>query len=314
MKGDFFHFMTYVHEYDFSPNAYNYGEPIYVEIGKIVNRNYFLFRCIVWGTAYIAFCWSAKRLKVPIYYAVIYLFCAYCITFSYARVTAAMALYILGFSYICEPPKRKATLGTLWGIALILSSTVFHNSAIIMVLMTFTILVPLNKWIVIISIIFIPFLAALFKDYFLLFMFAENTDETLSNKMIKYSIVETEQGISGLIINTSQYISFYIPFILSGYWIVIKNKIDQTPTSIIWLFKLSFGLVFAAIIFLSWGETFKTFYYRILFMTMLPLVLIITKLYKEGIISYKHFLLCAWSGIIYQVLQYAYSLYVTIVS
>lgn len=314
MKGDFFHFMTYVHEYDFSPNAYNYGEPIYVEIGKLVDRNYFLFRCIVWGTAYLAFCWTSKRLKIPVYYSVIYLFCTYCITFSYARVTVAMAIYYLGFSFICEPPKRKTILGLLLGIILILCSTIFHNSAIIMALMTLIILIPLRKWVVFMSIILIPYIASLFKDYFLLFILVENTDETLSDKMIKYSIRETEQGISGLIINTTQYLSFYIPFILSGYCIIIKNKINEIPTSIIRLFKLSFGFVFAAIIFLSWGENFKTFYYRILFMTMLPLVLIITKLYKEGLISYKYFLLSAWTGIIYQILQYVYSLYVVLVT
>lgn len=314
MKGDFFHFMTYVHEYDFSPNAYNYGEPIYVEIGKLVNRNYFLFRCIVWGSAYIAFCWASRRLKIPVYYSAIYLFTAYCITFSYARVTAAMAIYILGFSFICEPPKKKRFIGILWGIILILCSTVFHNSTIIMVLMTFIILIPLKKWIIIISIILIPYLAALFKDYFYLIIMAENTDETLSNKIITYSVKDTEQGISGLIINASQYISFYIPFVLSAYWIIVKNKINKIPISIKLLFKLSFGFVFVAIIFLLWGETFKTFYYRILFMTMLPLVLIITKSYKEGIISYKHYLLCVWSGIIYQILQYTYSIYVVLVS
>jgi hypothetical protein len=132
-KGDFFHLMHHVHDYSSIPGSYNFGEEIYHKIGLLVGRNYLLFRTIVWGGAFTLFCLTAKRMEVSVYYTAVLLIATHPIIFSYARVTAAMAIYFFGLSFLCSP-RGNNFISYILGALIICLSLNFHNSAIIMVI------------------------------------------------------------------------------------------------------------------------------------------------------------------------------------
>lgn len=307
LHGDFFHFMQNVHEYIFIPGYYNYGEEIYQVIAKLVNKNYFLFRTIVWGGAFGLYCWTAKRFQIPVYYAAIFLFATHSITFAYARATAAMAVYFFGLSYFCEPLRKSKKLGYLIGSLVVYLSWEFHNSAIIMIVMTGMIFLPLRKWNIIILILIIPLFSILLRDF--LFLFAqETTNETLANRINVYYEREIVSGIASNIISLFENLSFYIPFLLSTKCILKRSKL-KTTSSILYLYKVTFGLFLISTTFYFLGESFITFFYRILFMSMIPLSLIVVKLYKEGLMTLKQFHYCVIPGFIFLILRYLYDFY-----
>lgn len=203
--GDFFYLMEHVYNYIFIPGYYNFGEEIYHIIAKIVDKNYLLFRTVVWGGSFALFCWSAKRLEVPVYYAVFFLFATHSITFSYARATAAMAMYFWGLSFLCKPLSKFKWTSYLIGITIIYLSWAFHNSALIMIIMTIMLFVPLRKWNIIAVIFLIPMFSILLEKY--LFLFAqETTNETLANKINDYSERDITNGISGIIIKLFEHL------------------------------------------------------------------------------------------------------------
>lgn len=307
-SGDFFHFMETVHNYDFTPGRYNYGEKIYLLIGEVLNRNYFLFRIVVWGGSFILFCLTAKRMNIPVYYAAIFLALSFSITFSYARVTAAMATFFYGLSFLCIPMNKSKVRGYFIGFVLIICSTYFHNSAFIMAILSIMVFLPLRKKLVVLIICLIPLLSLLLKDYFELFLYDESTDEVVARKMQRYSERELDFGISRYILNTTKYLSFYFPIIICLYTI-FKYKIHQISDTILRMEKVVFGLVLTSTCFIFLGQDFFTFYYRILFMTMIPLCLISTKLYYDQIISRKMYLWCCIPGIVSQAMFYCYNLY-----
>ncbi len=309
-KGDFFHLMEHVKYYSFSPFAYNYGEEVYIEIARLVDKNYFLFRAIVWGGAFILFCWTAKRMKIPVYNAALTIFCSYIVLFSYARVTAAMAVYFFGLSFLCKPIKNLKWLSYLLGVIIIYTSWQFHNSAIIMIAITMVLLVPLRKWSFMLVLLLIPIIAYVAKSYLqILVMNIEGANEEIASKIAHYSEREFESSISGLLLNTMKYASFYIPIIITTITIFTKKNFTKVGTHIIRMYKVAFSIIFLASVIYLFGDVFRTIYYRTLNMAMIPLTIIALSLYKEGTISKKQFFWCYIPGLIYSFSAIVYDIY-----
>ena len=148
------------------------------------------------------------------------------------------------------------------------------------------------------------------KDYLDFIAFAN--DDIIAKKIQGYtSKDEMEQGVAGVIIRTCQNASFYIPFVLTTFCIFAKNNLATIPDSLIRLYKVMFGLVFVATVFFFLGSSFSVFFYRVLFMSMIPLSIIIPKLYLDGWMGRKYFYWCLMSGIIFLILRYIYDVYIS---
>ena len=308
MNGDFFHTMEKVHNYYPSIYSYYNGEPIYRAITSFVNNNYLLFRIIVWGGGFAVFCVTARRMRIPLFMAVSILCIFYSVLFCYARATAAMAVYFFGLSFFCNPYKFRL-LGYVIGGLLIFFSSSFHTSALIMIAMTFVLFLPIKKWTIIAFLFAIPIMALYFKDYFFLFALDEDTDEYMSNKLLNYSEREVVTGIASQTINLLRYASIYIPlFYCYKLFFNKKNKWYKYESDFL-LFKVSFGLAYVSTSFLFFGDNFYTFFYRILNMTMIPISLLLSKLYMEKKMSRRHFLQCIFIGVISQFMHYSYMIY-----
>ncbi len=309
MQGDFFQYLKIVKEYDFTIGAQNYGEDIYRVIIKFVNRNYFLFRLVVWGGAYYLFYCTANRLDIEPLYAIAFLFATHVITFAYARATLAMSIYFYGLSFLCKPKAGSIFVSYLWGVFLIFISSKFHNSAMIMMAMTIMLFVPIRKWSFIMVLCLIPLFSYVLKDYFYLMTLTLDSDSVLSAKVKGYSEGDFQIGISGYILNLFEYASFLLPFIICILKTFNKNIIRRVPKSLLRLLKVTTGLVLLAIVFYSFGTSFRTFFYRVLFMTMIPLAIIVPSLYKLNIITYKNYRICLISGVMFCITRYLYEFY-----
>ena len=309
LQGDFFHMMWVVQDYIFLPGYYNYGEDVYIWIGALVERNYFLFRIIVWGGAYIIYCLTARRLGLPVYYSVVLLLISHVIAFSYARATSAMAIYFFGLSFICNPIHNKPKFSIIIGALCIYASTFFHNSAIMMVAATLMIFIPVRKWSLLLVVVLIPLLANVFKGYFEQIILMGNEEDILIQKIQRYSEREIERGFAALIISTFEYASFYVPFVISTI-ILFKNKLfKQISKGFFNIYKVSLGLLLGSFVFLTFGPSFITFYYRVLFMILIPSTLIIAKLYYDGYLSRRLLYWCIFPGLGFNILRYIYELY-----
>lgn len=311
LRGDFFHLMEAIYEFNFIPGEGVYSvEMFYYYLAMIVDKNYFLFRVTVWGGAYAIFCYIVKRMELPVYYMAIIIFATHVITFSYARATLAMATYFLGATFLCHPIKRKS-IGYIIGFILILLSPQFHTSAWIMVLLTFMLFVPVNKWTILLSIACLFLITNIVKDYMGMVMLSSSTDEYMARRLSSYSERETERGIASIILAIFEYSSFYIPFICSSICIIRSRKKRLISKDVFLYYKIAAGLLLASSIFYIMGSSYVTFYYRILFMTMIPSTIIVGRLYKDGILSHRQLTYCMLPGILWHVMRYAYDIYLT---
>lgn len=309
-KGDFFHLMHHVYDYSDIPGAYNFGEEIYHKIGFFVEKNYFLFRTVVWGGAFCLFCLTAKRMNVSVYYSAVLLFATHPIIFSYARVTAAMAIYFFGLSFFCSPLRNK-WISYAVGALIIWFSLKFHSSTIVMLIMATMIIVPVRKWSIILVIIAFFLLSNIFKELLMDIALSENTDTVLANKIDSYSHRVIKHGPSGIINTTLEYASFYIPFIIATINIFGNDNIESLPVDIFRMYKVASGFVLTSLLFYFLGPSYVTFVYRVLFMSMIPLTIVIVYLYQADLMSNSHYRWCVFSGIIYSVVLYMYTLYLT---
>ena len=313
LKGDFFHMMWAVKDYIFRPGYYNYGEDVYIWIGQIVEKNYFLFRVIVWGGAFITYCITARRMGVPVYFSAVLILLTHIVTFSYARATAAMAIYYLGLSYLCHPIQNKTSLSIIIGILLIYASTFFHNSAIMMVASTLMFVLPVKKWSIVLALVLIPLFANTIKDYFHQIILLGNEEDILIAKMQNYSERELERGVAALLITTFEYASFYLPFIISTI-VLFRNRLySQISNGIFSMYKVALGLLLGSFVFLFFGPSFITFFYRIMFMTMIPITLIIAKLHCDGYLSRRHLYWCIFPGLGFNIIRHLYDVYLQII-
>lgn len=312
-KGDFFHMMEHVHNYSSIPGAYNFGEEIYHKIGLFVGKNYLLFRVIVWGGAFTLFCLTAKRMNVSIYFSAVLLIATHAIIFCYARVTAAMAIYFYGLSFLCVPFKNK-WISYIIGVLVIYFSTYFHSSAIIMLIMTAMIFLPIRKWSILLLLVVFFLFSDVFKDMLMDIVMSENTDIVIANKIDTYSQRVVKHGLSGIINSTLEYASFYIPFIITTINIFNNDKFYSIPDSILRMYKVAAGLVLISLLFYFLGPSYVTFVYRVLFMSMIPITIIIVYLYQSDLMSNSHHKWCVFSGIIYSIVLYLYTIYLTSLS
>lgn len=313
MQGDFFSLMHRVYDYSSVPGVWNFGEEIYHKIGLAVHKNYLLFRIIVWGGAFTLYCLTAKRMNVSVYYAAVLLLVTHSIIFAYARVTLAMAFYFWGLSFICNPIRKSKWFSYVIGICIIIISMEFHRSAIIMVCMTGMLFIPVRKWTIVLMLLLIPLFLNFFNDLLLNIAQSENTNEIIAQKIQHYSDRDFQQGISGILISFLEYVSFYVPFILSAICIFCKNNKGKIPVELFKMYKVTIGLVIVSLTFNVLGSSYVTFSYRILFMSMIPLTLTVVRLFQCNLMNYKHFSLCVYSGFSYVIVKYIYTIYCHIV-
>ena len=315
LDGDFFRLMEVIQNYDFTIGSYNYGERVYGIIASVVNRSYLLFRLIVWGGAFLLFCITSKRYGIDVYKASVYLFATMPVTFCYARVTLCMAIVFCGLSYFCKPAKSK-WLGYIIGLLLLGISTYFHNSSYIMIAMSLAIFVPINKKTLIFLIILAPIIVRYAQS---LFLDLVSVSDTFDNEGLADRLNRSVETTGSSLIDFStpgvafqrilQYVSFYVPIFTVSSVCLKKEYMSAIDKGVQRMFKVMLALFLLSTIFLMFEQASNTLFYRTLFMTMIPLVIIIQYLRSNMFMSSKQYKMCLDSGILYTSIRILYCFY-----
>lgn len=315
LDGDFFRLMEVIQNYDFTVGSYNYGEAVYGSIALLVNRSYLLFRVVVWGGAFLLLCLTANRYGIDVYKTSAYLYATMPVTFCYARVTLCMSIVFCGLSYFCKPVKNK-WLGYFFGMLLMWISTYFHNTSYIMIVMSLAIFAPVNKKTLFLFVILAPIIVRYTQSVFLDLV---SVSDMLENEGLADRLNRSVETSDTSLIDFStpgvafqrilQYISFYIPIFIVSLVCLKKESVFTIEKGIQRLFKVMFSLFLLSFVFLMFEQASKTLYYRTLFMTMIPLVIIIQYLHSNMLISSKQYKMCLASGVLYSSTRILYCFY-----
>lgn len=293
-NGDYWHYREFVVNFD---EFWMPSEPLYDSLATFVGRNYLLFRLVVWGAALCLYLKIVKRFKLNRNTTLYFLFTVYILFFEYARASLAMAVFFLGLSYVLKP-SSNAFFSTVFGIAIMVSSYFFHHSMLVLIILSLVCLFPVNKHIYIVAFICLPLLAYFVKYVLESFLgIGLNSMEVIYNKMEGYSEYEaTELSILETIRSVWKYSLFYIPLAISSVVVFAKKNQGSLPSFIKRLYSITYAIILFATCFLFMGFDNNIMYYRFLYMSMIPLSILMSYFRGKELIPiriYKYFILWA---------------------
>lgn len=308
--GDYWNYLAIVKNQSFYGPSHL--EDVYVRIIEFVDREFALFRAIVWGCALVCYCLLAKTLQNKVFHAVFVLVACYFIQFFYGRVSLAIAMAFLGYSLFYANLKKNIFLRIL-GIAIFICSYFFHRSIVIVMAMCIIMpFIPFNRKSITLALLCVPIIFLAFKSFFAYMltdgdMLAEDT----TAYMQRYS--EADRGTSnwkGMIRNFIEYSSFYIPVIIMAYQIYYKKQQNKLPKLVKNIFKIGVGLVVSGTLFLFMDMKNTVFAYRIIYMAIPAICLSLINCYKFEVISRKSYRFCIWCGMASTFFVLLYCIYI----
>lgn len=298
--------LDYFHYYDYIVQLKKFNisdlEKSYDNIAKLVGYNYLFFRIFVWGIATFLLYKIYLISKVNIIHLFYSFFVIYICLFAYGRVSLAMSVFFYGL--LIFKIKRKFFIGAL----IILLSIVFHRS---MILLIFLSIIPVFDWnkrhyvklgaVIIIGIILINY----FLREYLLFLSID--DEVVSKKVNFYSNQENtldKLSLLGAIRYIMGYLIFYLPLLLSIYAIIKSKRLNfQLPNVIKLMFQFSILICSISMIFEFVDLSTNVIAYRIRFMSMIPLSIILVYFVDKNLIKFPYYKLIIILGFIYNTMN-----------
>lgn len=271
--GDWIHYKDTLLYYEY------YGETgledIYDHIVSITGNNYLLFRLIIWGGALIVlhalfYRLPINRFRVLGFYAIWGI-----LFFAYARVSLGLALFFYGFSFFVYPFRRHKTIGRIFGGICLISSFFCHKSIIVLCLLFPFAFISLSR-----------------KKIILLFVLGLASVSAL-NWLVQYIdilIVGIEgiehfkqearsQPLGQFLVGISNKIPLFLLFFYLMYKLQWKHRIQMLPLFIQRYFTLVIYIVLLSLIFYFSNIESKVLYYRTLYMSFIPLAIILSSAY-----------------------------------
>lgn len=274
--GDYFH---YKHMY----NEYKMGgfiplENIYKWIIEHIAFSYLFFRLLVWGTALAILVKAYKRLDVPFDLCLALFASMFLIWFSYARVSLAMAMILLGLALVVKPYKRLPFISFVFGLCIIFCAEFCHRSAIIGILAALGSLFLINadkKKIVLIGILF-PLAIFLLTNILNEFMMLDlDYDSYVSINQRDGYLGDADagrhtRGLGELISHFLTRTPIFLTAVLYVY-LIFRGKFLQMPKTVRCISSYAFIIVLIALAFsFDLGYNTYVFYYRTLTFAMIP--------------------------------------------
>lgn len=260
-------------------------------IASFVDGNYEMFRLIIWGSAIFFYFFASKLLKLNSYVSLLLWFVFFNGIIFYARATLAMAIFFLGAAILIRGKKHMLTL--ILGIAIMISSIFFHREMMVAVGLSPVLFIRINKKnfkIILIAfiILVIPATFIIINNPSLLNDLTNN--DSYANRFNSYQDEMAEgvwggQNIFGYIIMIIRYLIYYLMIIAIGK-VFLKNREcdDENFEMMRKVFQLALVIiVVASLFFIIFG--FGVFFYRIMFISAIPLSLLLSYLYSNKMIS-----------------------------
>ncbi len=313
LDSDYFGYIKYAinGDVDFNYDSFNPLEYGHQFIASLVNGNWICFRVMVWGTSLVLYVLSAKRFGINIQHSLYILFVLYFNIFSYGRVTLAMALYFYGLSFLCKPIKSHLLLSWGIGICLILSCSLFHRSAVLMIITTPLLYMATTRekgkptfYLICLILVFAIIYISVGKIYSI-----TSLDDRTIDKLARYS--DRTMGnatLLGIISNIISYTSYILPNLYLIYYL-LKKGFSQLPIYMRRLLSLGLSLFCISIAFYFSGEAQFTLFYRTLFMTMIPISLVFAYMFSHNILSKKVLKLILFPAILRAIIMFLFVFY-----
>ena len=246
-----------------------------------------LFRLIVWGEGLLLVFLTAKMYRDILMpgLVVMFLFVLYSCTFSYGRVSLAMAVYFMGVSILMW---GKSGFVKLLGITMALGSYFFHHQMIIGVGLLPGIILPFEKKK---TIVFA--LALLGMMMGVIYYINSNVSlmetvfgaDELAEKMETYN--EREQGLFR-VSTFITYFNIFVPFIFVTYFFYQQKQI---PKPIVGIHRITFILLLATVAFFVISGPRSTYTYRVLYICIIPMSILVSYCFNQGYFKSLHLLI-----------------------
>lgn len=298
--GDFYHWADDINDMKGTASNLKYLKDDFLQIewpyyyiGYYVNYDFILSRIVIWGTAFILFMLTAKRLDIN-FQTFVFCFAVFALLkASYGRVALAWAIGYYGYSFIVKPPQKAISkLGSIIvGIIIIAISTIFHKSALLLPLIMSLSLITINKWTFIFIAIGFPVAVFIANSDLLPFLQLATQEESdlINVRTTQYYLEGGADKVVGLgmqVNNFIEYSTYYLVLFLisisiwkGGYkdW---PYHIQRYANVAIW------SIVIASIFLFTEGAFTYVIYYRFLYFSVFPIAvlmsyMIVNKNYKK---------------------------------
>ena len=290
-------------------------EDVYLPIALFANGNYLLFRFCIWGVAVLLAMYIAKRLKLPLSLFSLYFLVLILLKFGYGRVSLALTIATLGFTFIIKPISPKI-FSILFGVLAVYVSSYFHDSVIFYIIILVISLLFINtgrKSLVILFVLY-PVLVYLFQMYggYYIMQYIDSNDSAQGALYYVNGDFEGYQGIGVAVKTFLERMPFFLTVLLA---VLIRwnNYHNTMPFYMKIINSLSILTVITAFMF-SFNTTINTYslYYRFLYFAMLPMIILVTYCHMNRLFP-KLINIIFWCGVIASSYSLIYSLYCNIV-
>lgn len=288
-SGDFYHYYKTIQDLSkthINISEWELGDHLevpYLLTSKFVNYHYYAFRIIIWGGALILSYLTAKRMNVD---RGLWVFCFVAFTlslFAYARVSLAMALSFYGMSLIVNPSAKNNSPSLLSvtrfvGIFLVVSSILFHKSAVIMLIIAPLSLLKINKKVLIITVIAFPVVTWLVNHHFFDYInLISGTNNIVDLNAVSYysTYYENERGLGSLLSYGLNLSKFYALLILIVF-VVLGKQYKELPYHIAVFFNAAFWIIVLSSVFATADLSSEVLFYRLLYYSIIPAPIILS--------------------------------------
>lgn len=264
-------------------------ESFYLFFYSISLDSYLLFRTYVWGTALFLFYKTTKLYNLKCNPAIYIFILFFIMKFSYARASLGMAIFYYGLSYLLVKKRKLPTI--IKGIIFILASFAAHRSMALLILLSPLIFFKLNRKILFIVLLSIPItstiISLIFEDLAngMTILSDNGMFENFNKSAISYANMasEVEYNWKFMLVRYLGFSAYYLCFFCI-ILLYIKNRKALGSDSALVVFVLVL-LSISIILLLSNTLGSSIIGYRILFMTSIPICIMLTTLYTNGSIN-----------------------------
>ena len=298
---DFFHYYENMVEYKNQAFGDQEGglEAFYQYLIYYTNGNYFLFRLTIWGGSLALIIAAARKFGASIYRTLFVILAGFIVTYSYARATLAMSVFFMGVVIICGAVSNKLkVLPIVIGSAIVVCSTFFHRSMLpMMAVALLWLLLPWKKkvskyslWLFpVVVLVFSIVLKVAFEEILTIANAVEDEDGILG-KAEYYSEQEAaETNANGYIRLMFQNLTFYLPMLLISNAMRSDRVLQIVDKKAIWLYQMTYLILAFATSFLFLDIDSTTMLYRYLYMTFIPLSMLVAHMTDIGALSRKQY-------------------------
>lgn len=272
----------------------DFRDLLYSHLQVVSLGSYIIFRLFIWGSALLIYYLTSRRFKISSNISIFVFIFFFLLTFSYARVSLGMAFYFYGLSYILII-NNKLQYRILCASIFFILAFCAHRSMVFLIILTPVCFLNMTKRRAILMICFIPIVAYCIK-YTVNYvtsgaLIGDSSVSEAANQYASY-IGEQEMNWKYKLVTNIHYLGFYIALLSIIYKVIYKvfmsnpkNNISPFVLRLIPLISIIQIIAFCLINSSAFGLWIIG--YRFLYMTGIPLCLIIGWMYQNHFLNKK---------------------------